>query len=208
MSTITAIRPDPRRPWRVRLEVDGQPFCTLAAVKAEAHGMCPGREVDGGIETLLNEAADTDAALRALLRALERRSFARRDLERRLQQRGHAPAAIAGAMERADELGLLDDAAYAQHFVATRAARGRGPARLIRDLMRSGLSRPLIDAAIAAQWPEGSDPDQSVTGLVRRRAEQLRTLPKPVRRRRILAYLARRGYSGHSVRQAVDQLIG
>ncbi|HTO73334.1 MAG TPA: regulatory protein RecX [Gemmatimonadales bacterium] len=208
MKVITAIRPDPRRPGRVRLEVNGQPFCTLEAAQAEAHGMRPGREVDGGLEPLLDAAADTDAALRALLRALERRSYARRDLERRLRQRGHAPAAIAGALTRADELGLLDDAAYAQHFVATRAARGRGPARLIRDLLRSGVARPIVDAAIAAQWPDGSDPDQSVAGLVRRRAELLRSLPRPVRKRRILAFLARRGYSGHSVRQAVDRLIG
>lgn len=208
MNTITSLEPDPRRPGRVRLQIDGRPFCTLAAGQVEAHGVAPGRVVDEPLQALLEEAADADAALRALLRALERRSFARKDLERRLRQRGHTAAAISGALARADELALLDDGAYALNFVATRAARGRGPARLIRDLQLSGVARPLIDAAIAAQWPEGSDPDQSVAGLVRRRAEQLRTLPRPVRRRRILAYLARRGYSGHTIRQAVDRLIG
>lgn len=208
MSTITSLEPDPRRPGQVRLQVDGRPFCTLPASQAAAHGLTPGRLVDEALQDVLEQAADADAALRALLRALERRSFSRKDLERRLRQRGHTASAIEGALSRADELGLLDDGAYAMHFVATRAARGRGPARLLRDLQMSGVSRPLAEAAIAAHWPEGSDPAQSIDGLVRRRAEQLRSLPKPVRRRRILAYLARRGYTGHTIRQQVDQLIG
>lgn len=208
MSTITSLEPDPRRPGQVRLQIDGRPFCSLPAGQAAASGLAPGRVVDEPLQALLEQAADADAALRALLRALERRSFARKDLERRLRQRGHTAPAIAGALARADELGLVDDGAYAIHFVATRAARGRGPARLLRDLQLSGVARPLAEAAIAAHWPEGTDPAQSITGLVHRRAEQLRALPRPVRRRRILAYLARRGYTGHSIRQTVDRLIG
>jgi regulatory protein len=208
VSTITSLEPDPRRPGQVRLQIDGRPYCSLPASQAAASGLAPGRVVDEALEALLEQAADADAALRALLRALERRSFARQDLERRLRQRGHTAQAIAGALERADELGLVDDGAYAIHFVATRAARGRGPARLLRDLQMSGVARPLAEAAIAAHWPEGADPAQSIAGLVRRRAEQLRALPRPVRRRRILAYLARRGYTGHTIRQEVDRLIG
>ncbi len=207
MSTITDLEPDPRRNGRVRLQVDGRPFCTLPVEAVIAHQLVAGRVVDESIQDLLQQAADADAALRALLRALERRSFSRKDLERRLRQRGHRPPAIAAGLDRADELGLINDGAYALHFVATRAARGRGPARLLRDLQQSGVARPLADAAIAAQWPEGSDPTESVAGLVRRRAEQLRTLPRQVRRRRILAFLARRGFTGSEVRQTIDRLI-
>lgn len=207
MSTVTGLEPDPRRNGRVRLEVDGKVYCTLTVEQVATHHLVPGRVIDEPLQEFLQQAADADAALRALLRALERRSFSRQDLARRLRQRGHTPAAVAAGLERADQLGLIDDAAYALNFVATRAARGRGPARLRRDLQLSGVARHLIEAALEAQWPDGADASASVTSLVARRVQQLKSLPRVVRRRRILAFLARRGFAGADVRQVVDRLI-
>jgi len=205
---ITALEPDPRRPGTLRVEVDGVRFGAVPQELARGAGLAVGRAVDAELQERLTAAADAEGAFRTLLRALERRSFARADLGRRLVRKGHPRPAVEAALDRAHGLGLLDDAAFAVDYVQTRAARGRGPSRLTRDLMAMGVERGHIDRALAAEWPEGSDRTGVPMALASKRAAQLGDLPRPVRRRRVLAYLARRGFAGHDISELVARVIG
>jgi regulatory protein len=207
LPVLTALEPDPRRPGTLRVDVDGVRFGAVPAELAHAAGLAVGRAVDTELHQCLTAAADAEAAFRTLLRALERRSFARADLARRLIRKGHPRPAIDAAIERAVGLGLLDDAAFAQTYVQTRTARGRGPARLTRDLLAMGVERVLIDRALAAEWPEGSDRGRVPLALAAKRAAQLGDLPRPVKRRRVLAYLARRGFSGREITELVARIV-
>ena len=191
LPVLTALEPDPRRPGTLRVEVDGVRFGAVPEMLAQAAGLAIGRPVDAELQERLAAAADAEAAFRTLLRALERRSFARADLGRRLIRKGHPRPAVDAALERAAALGLLDDASFARDYVQTRAARGRGPARLTRDLMAMGVERGHIDRALAAK-----------------RAAQLGDLPRPVKRRRVLAYLARRGFAGRDISDLVSRVVG
>jgi regulatory protein len=204
---ITALDPDPRRPDAVRIEIDGARFGAVPRGVIAGEQLRVGAEVDAALRDRLSSAADAEAAFRTMLRALGARSFARGDLSRRLQRKGHARAAIATALERVAELGLLDDACFAQNYVETRSARGRGPARLVRDLLNMGVERSLIDKAIASHWPEGSDRTAIPLALAQKRAAQLGSLPRQTKRRRLVAYLARRGFTGWEVSEMVDRVV-
>ena len=206
-SRVTAVYPDPHRPDAVRIEVDGARFGVVPKEVAAAEHLAVGGELNEGLQERLSAAADVEAAFRTTLRALEVRSFARGDLSRRLQRKGHPRPAIEAAMDRAVRLGLLDDASFAQTYVETRAARGRGPARLVRDLLAMGVERTLIDRAIACHWPEGSDRSAVPLALAHKRAAQLGSLPRQTKRRRLVAYLARRGFTGRDISEMVDRVI-
>jgi regulatory protein len=204
---ITAVDLDPRRPDAVRLEIDGARFGAIPRELATAEGLAVGRVVDPELQERLASAADAEAAYRTVLRALEIRSYARGDLARRMLRKGHQRQAVEAALERAARFGLLDDAAFAQRYVQTRSARGRGPARLTRDLLSMGVDRTLIDRAIAEEWSEDSDKTSMPLALARKRASQLRDLPRQTKRRRVVAYLARRGFSGREVTELVDKVL-
>ena len=90
LPVLTALEPDPRRPGTLRVEVDGVRFGAVPETLALAAGLAVGRPVDAELQERLAAAADAEAAFRTLLRALERRSFARIDLGRRLIRKGHA----------------------------------------------------------------------------------------------------------------------
>lgn len=205
---ITGLEPDPRRPGALRVALDGRAWGAVPLEAAERLGLAAGAPLDEPALAALGAAADEEAAFRAALRHLERRAFATRDLARRLGRRGHGPEAVGAALQRLHALGLLDDTAFARQYVETRAARGRGPARLRRDLLALGVADAVADAAIAAHWPEGSDLAGTTRRLAERRAHQLGTLPRPVLRRRLLAYLARRGYAGRDVGRIVAEVLG
>ena len=206
-STITAVDPDPRRPGAIRLEIDGARFGAVPRELVGLEGLTVGRVVDADLQQRLGAAADAESAYSTVLRCLELRSYARSDLGRRLLRKGHPKQAVEAALERASGLGLLDDAAYARGYVQTRAARGRGPSRLIRDLLAMGVQRSLIDRALAAEWPEGSDRSSMPLVLATKRAAQLGALPRQTKRRRLLAYLARRGFSGREVTEIVEGVL-
>lgn len=204
---VTAVEPDPRKPGVVRVQVDGRPYCAVPAAALGRAQVGPGTELTAERLDLLGELADEEGAFRTLLRALERRGFAREDLGRRLTRKGHRPAAVEAALDRAAGLGLLDDAAYARSYVETRAARGRGPARLARDLMAMGVERRHIDVAIAEHWPPDVDRSAMPRALAARRARQLGQLPREAKRRRLAAYLARRGFTGPEVGEAIREAL-
>jgi regulatory protein len=204
---LTGLAPDPRRPDYRLVEVDRGRFASLPAEALAGLGLVVGAEISPPVFARLQELADLEGAYRAALRALARRAHARHDLRRRLLQKQHPPAAVDGALARLAAQGLLDDAAFAHDYAGVKAARGRGPARLIKDLLAQGVERRVAEEAVrAALADEGVDADAAVRAVAEKRAKQLAGLPAPVRRRRLAAFLARRGFQGPEVRDVVESL--
>ena len=209
MPTLTNIAPDPRQPGYRLVEVDRGRFASLPADALEWLSLRVGAELAPAVLERLRELADVEAAQRAALRALARRAHARRDLERRLTKKQHPPAAVTTALERLAARGLLDDCRFAERYAAVRATRGKGPARIINDLLAQGVERHVAEDAVGrALTEEGIDPQVEARAAATKRALQLGGLPPPVRRRRLLAFLVRRGYSGPQVKELVRELCG
>ena len=180
----------------------------MAAADAVAKlGVSQGDELTPELLVQLGRLTDDEAAYSAGLTALANRSRATRDLGRRLVRSGHPPASVDYALDRLTGLGLLDDAAFAASYVETRSERGRGPARLQRDLRILGVDAEIASSAIAAHWPDEDGLAEAAVKLARRRAPQLAHLERPVQRRRLLAYLARRGFTGRAALDAVHRAL-
>jgi regulatory protein len=207
--TLTGLAPDPRQPGYRLVEVDRGRFASLPADAIEGLSLQLGAALVPAVLERLRELADVEAAQRAALRALARRAHAWRDLARRLTKKQHPPVAVTAALERLAARGLLDDRRFAEGYAAVRATRGKGPARILADLLAQGVERGVAEDAVGrALAEEGIDPQVEARAAATKRARQLGGLPPPVRRRRLLAFLVRRGYSGPQVRELVRELCG
>jgi len=208
-ATLTGLAPDPRQPGYRLVEVDRGRFASIPADSLEPLRLEVGRAIPPAVLARLRELADVEAAHRAALRALGRRAYARFDLRRRLVQKQHPPAAADAALRRLEAWGLIDDRRFAERYAAVRAARGRGPSRLIKDLLAQGVDRRTAEDAVRdALAEEGIDPQLEARAVAAKRARQLAHLPTTVRKRRLLAYLARRGYAAPGIREVVEQVCG
>jgi regulatory protein len=99
----------------------------------------------------------------------------------------------------------VDDAAYAHHWVATRAPRGYGAARLRAELRARGVASPLIEAAVA---PLGrGDQLEQARRLARRRVSALARVAPDKAAARLRDYLLRRGFPGTVVGQVVREAL-
>jgi regulatory protein len=204
---LTGLAPDLRRPDYRLVEVDRGRFASLPAADLAPLELQVGAEIPPLVFERLQELADLEAAHRAGLRALARRAHARFDLRRRLLQKQHPPAAVDGALSRLMAAGLLDDARFAADYAAAKARRGRGPARLVRDLQGQGIERRTAEEAVRTSLAaEGVDPATAVRALAEKRARQLAGLPPQVKKRRLVAFLVRRGFSGGEIREVVESL--
>ena len=204
---LTGLAPDPRRPDYRVVEVDRGRFASLPAVELALLGLSIGAEIPPLVYERLQELADLEAAQQAALRAVNRRAHARLDLRRRLLQKQHPAPAVDAALDRLQTAGLIDDTRFAFEYAVAKASRGRGPARLIRDLQAQGVERRIAEDAVRRSLAaEGVDPGERVRALAEKRAKQLAGLPPIVRKRRLVAFLVRRGFAGAEVRQAMEAL--
>ena len=206
---VTGLRSDARVAGSVIVEADGVRIASLPPEVLRELKLEVGRELSQSQHDAVVHASLVEGARRVALRLLASRPRAIQDLKRRLRERGHESSAIEESVARLQAAGLLDDVQFAQHFVRVRAARGHGPSRLIHDLLTVGVERRVAERAVSdVSEAEGVDAAAMARALAEKRAARLAGLPGPKRRRRLLIYLARRGFRGREVREMVTELVG
>jgi len=205
----TGLAPDPRRPGYRVVEVDRGRFASLPDDALRPLGLTVGAEVTPETRVTLDVLAEVEGAYQAALRLERLRSHAKRDLRRRLLQKQHRGEAVDQAINRLEWAGIVDDRRFAETFARVKVARGRGPSRVLRDLLTQGVDRKLAERAVtAAVEQEGMDPVQAARVVAERRVKQMTDLPPSTRRRRLMAYLVRRGFGGAETRELVRELCG
>jgi len=70
-------------------------------------------------------------------------------MQRKLARRGYTPDEVDAALVRLDELGYLNDLAFAEGLVRVRSS-SRGPRALSAELAKRGVGRAQADRALAS----------------------------------------------------------
>jgi regulatory protein len=143
-----------------------------------------------------SEASREEQARNLCLRLLTARARTRAELEGQLAKRGYPDDVSQRVLDRLTQVGLIDDADFAEQWVRSRRANaGKGKRALAAELRTKGVDNDVITAAL-----DGID-----AGAERQRAEKL--VRDRLRReklgddddakiaRRLVGMLARRGYS-------------
>jgi regulatory protein len=130
-------------------------------------------------------------------------------MQRRLTRKGHSKPAAEAAVQGLLSAGLLNDQQFAQHYAQTRSRRQRfGPRRLMADLRRMGI--PEKDASTAvrdALEADGVDPRAVLREAAAKKVRSLGGLDPETARRRLRAYLLRRGFAGNEVASVVKDAV-
>jgi regulatory protein len=205
MSVITAILPTSRHPGRYELVVDGESFATLSLEAIERLHLNVGRDIDALTEQIVAEAAQLKVYDRALS-MLAFRARASAELARALVRKGEEKAHVERAIARLQEQGLLDDVAFAHAFTRAKVfGANQSRRRVQQDLARKGVARDVSADAITTVFAEeGVDQRELVETAARKKLRSLVKLEPVVRRRRLYAFLARRGYDADDIRMAME----
>jgi regulatory protein len=141
---------------------------------------------------------------------LAARARARTELRRLLLRKKEPAELVDAALERLAAAGFLDDAQFARQFARSKAlGASMSRRRLGQELSRRGVDRETGDGAIDEVFEEeGVDEAALIDAAARKKLRTLVRLEADVRRRRLYAFLARRGFDASEIARVVAALVG
>ncbi|MGZ4465296.1 MAG: regulatory protein RecX [Nocardioides sp.] len=152
------------------------------------------------------EADPESVARKILLDQLTGQARSRRELSDKLAAKNVPPEVAQRLLDRFEEVGLVDDDAFARAWIASRQP-GKGLARraLAQELRRKGVDDEVAREALDEIDP--ADEESAARALVRRKLRSLARVDDTVATRRLVGMLARKGYpSGLAFAVVRDEL--
>lgn len=126
--------------------------------------------------------------------------MSRRDLEKKLREKGASADDARYAAEWLESIGALDDAQYAAALVRHYSGRGYGRRRIQEKLYEKGVPRELWEDALDEMPENDGQIDDFLTGKLRGRA------PDEKEKRRLTNALMRRGFPWSDIKAAWERL--
>lgn len=158
-------------------------------------------------DALGDDADPESVARKILLDQLSIKARSRHELEERLARRNVPEEVATRLLDRFEEVGLVDDEAFARAWVESRQ-RTRSLARtaLAVELRRKGIDDETAKSVLADVDPD--DEEAAARLLVQKKLRTLRDLDPQVATRRLVGMLARKGYSPGLAFAVVRQELG
>lgn len=140
------------------------------------------------------------------LRLLTGTPRTRKQLADALRKREIPDEVAEEVLSRFEDVGLIDDAAFADAWVESRH-HGRGLARraLVRELRTKGVDSAVIDEAVGQL--DSEQEEETARELIARKLRSTRGLDRDKRLRRLAGMLARKGYGEGMALRVVRQAL-
>lgn len=172
----------------------------VAALHAEA-----GASVEGDADEESAAESALTTARHIALRSLAARARSEAELRQKLADRGVDRLAVDQVIDRLVSEGLINDAQLAEDVArGLSESKKMGPVGIKQALVKRRIPRGIIDQ-VAAGLDEVDD--DTLEELARSRMRVLRGLDRAVQVRRLVGFLARRGYQGPDVYRVVDLVV-
>ncbi len=194
---ITALQAQKRNKNRVNVFLDGQ--FAFAVFDVEAARLRIGQWLDDSEINALKSADTREKAHQQALHFLSYRPRSCQEIHRNLVSKGFDDQTIEACLQRLQAAGLADDEAFARYWLEQRQQfRPRSAAMLRYELRQKGIAPQIVDQALFA-----IDEEALAYEAARKRAH---TLSPEDFRRKLSAYLARRGFPYPVIRETVERL--
>ena len=192
---ITALKYQKKNPERVSVYLDGKFALGLPAIVAAR--LSPGQFLsDADIEALAEDGA-VESFYNQALNFLSYRPRSQAEVMTYLLRRGATESQAEAIVNRLLRAGLLDDEAFAQFWIENREQfRPRSPRALRYELRNKGLGNETIERALASV-----DVWASAYRAASKKAGQLQHLDHSTFQRKLVDYLARRGFDYEAARE-------
>ena len=172
-----------------------------------ARGRARGADKGSATATARAAAVTPASARESALKLLDRQRYTRRELTRRLLEKGHESAEIESTLDRLAEVGLVDDVEYARAFIAGRwGRRAAGWRKIEQDLRGRGVSgEDITSGKVRFEAESGGAADETAGArrVIEQSARRYAALDPRLRRERLTALLLRRGFSYDTIEQVL-----
>jgi len=198
---ITALKIQKRNKDRVNVYLDGQFAFGLAAI--EAVQLRVGQKLTGDEIVELEMKDEVERSYERALNFLSYRPRSEEEVRRNLREKDVDDQVIEVVIGRLTRAGLVDDREFANYWVDNRARfNPRGLRGLRYELRRRGVSHAIIDEAL-----DSFDASAAASRVAEAGARRLSREAPDDFRRKLKAYMARRGFSYHLIKPLVEEKL-
>ena len=195
--TISKLAPSKRVEGRWLAFLEDGTILRLGENEVIQFALYAGKELDETEAAALLDSARRSGLKGKTLELLSRKPQSRKELERKLREWEASEEETAALCDRMEELGYLNDAAYAAQVVRHYSAKGFGERKLRDELYRRGVPRDLWDEALE----QAEDPAESIDAFVAKKLAGKEPDRKELKK--VSDALARRGYSWNDISAAL-----
>jgi len=208
MSIVTQITEHPRKPGRYVIDVDGHELAIVNAETLAETKTRVGVVVDDPLAARLRDAAEDVTMYDRALNLLAFRARSARELQRRLTMKGESRERAERVIARLRDAGLIDDADFARQLARSKVSSGASRRRVQQELFKKGVPRDVADDAVAEVLEDEQVDEVAVAERVaRKRLPSLASADAATQRRRLYAFLARRGHDSATIRTVMDRVL-
>ena len=206
-SHITGFKSQGRRNKRIEVFLDGESWAVLDPETVVRENLRDGEALPPQRQVEVLATDEAIAARKAAAGSMARSPKTRREIRRRLAERGFSSRAVERAIETLCETGTLDDTRTAERHVRGRRRGGdMGPRRIRTELVGRGID-PGEAERLVREATEGVDLVAECLALARRARGRYEPLSEPKQRQKLIGYLTRRGYEGETIQRAMGCLL-
>lgn len=185
---------------RVLVYLEGGDLLRVTESELLRFGLCIGLDIDDRtVVELQQSGARSEMRVRAA-NMISSRPLSRRELIRKLGEKGAAESDAEAAADWLEEIGALNDADYALMLVRHYGGMGYGEAKIRDELYRRGVPRELWEDALAVS----PDVQEAIARVIAQKTKG-RTLDEKGRKR-LSDMLLRRGFAWRDVRAALARI--
>ena len=200
MPIVEKIEKSKHKQERVLVFLQGGDLLRITEAELLRFGLCKGAVLTEEQVSELQAAGMKSETRAAAARMASARMLSKKELKDRLLRKGVEASEASDTAEWLEELGAVNDSAYAGVIVRHYGGMGYGPARVQQELFRRGVPRELWEEALE-QLPPARE---AIDGFLRNR---LRGKPADAAAvKRLSDALLRRGFSWNDIRPAIQAL--
>jgi regulatory protein len=195
---IQAIAPSPHIQGRYLIHLEDGSILKVTDNEVVSFHLFTGRELEEETLAALKEAAGESNAKSLAAKLIGRKPMSRKSLLQKLEEKGIDPEDAQTAADWLEDLGALDDQAYAETVVRYYSQRGYGRKKLETELYRRGVPKDCWEAALLEALPPENGVDKLLASKLRGKDP---SDPKEIKR--VSDALMRRGYSWSEIKEGL-----
>lgn len=139
------------------------------------------------------------------LRFLSFRQRSELEIKQYLKKNKAADDDLQKILEKLKELKFIDDKEFAVRFIEDRISYHPKSQKILGlELKRKGIAKEIIDEVLS-----GAAGDNSIINAALKKAlRKYHNLPMPEKKKKLIAYLAARGFEWDIIKTAIDEILG
>lgn len=184
---------------RANVFLDGRFVCGMDTETIVKNGLKVGQEITIEKLSSLQSDSEVNKAFDKCLSLLERQLYTKKQIARKLAEKGYLAETIDSAINKLGEYGYVDDKIFAKSFAS--ANQRKSKKELKYKLLQKGVSAEIIENTVAEVDPE-TERDNAVLA-----AEKYMRRKEPTKENltKLFSYLMGKGFGAEDVKFAVRQ---